>query len=230
MARKNNLYQPPSEWMPPERFPNLKEAELISVDLETRDPNLMKMGPGWARGDGNIVGIAVAHGEKSWYFPFKHGGGYNLDENVVKKWAKDVLEDPNIDKVFHNAPYDVGWLRWWGINVKGKIYDTMIAAPLVDENRFSYTLDSLSREFLDERKNEKVLREVADEWGLDHKADMWKLPSQYVGAYAEQDARLTFKVWQHMQIEMNRQDLWSIFDLETELQKLLIDMRWKGLR
>ena len=42
------------------------------------------------------------------------------DENVVKKWAKDVLEDPNIDKVFHNAPYDVGWLRWWGINVKGK--------------------------------------------------------------------------------------------------------------
>ena len=230
MARKNNLYQPPSEWMPPERFPNLKEAELISVDLETRDPNLMKMGPGWARGDGNIVGIAVAHGEKSWYFPFKHGGGYNLDENVVKKWAKDVLEDPNIDKVFHNAPYDVGWLRWWGINVKGKIYDTMIAAPLVDENRFSYTLDSLSREFLDERKNEKVLREVADEWGLDHKADMWKLPSQYVGAYAEQDARLTFKLRQHMQIEMNRQDLWSIFDLETELQKLLIDMRWKGVR
>ena len=229
--RKNNfLYKPPSEWMPPERFPNLKEAELISVDLETRDPNLMKMGPGWARGDGNIVGISMAHGEKSWYFPFGHGGGYNLSESVVKKWAKDVLENPNINKVFHNAPYDVGWLRWWGINVKGTIYDTMIAAPLVDENRYSYTLDSLSRDFMDERKDERLLREVAEEWGLDHKADMWKLPSQYVGAYAEQDARLTFKLWQHMQIELNRQDLWSIFDLETELQKLLIDMRWKGVR
>ena len=231
MKRKNNfLYKPPSEWMPPERFPNLKEAELISVDLETRDPNLMKMGPGWARGDGNIVGISMAHGEKSWYFPFGHGGGYNLSESVVKKWAKDVLENPNINKVFHNAPYDVGWLRWWGINVKGTIYDTMIAAPLVDENRYSYTLDSLSRDFMHERKDERLLREVAEEWGLDHKADMWKLPSQYVGAYAEQDARLTFKLWQHMQIELNRQDLWSIFDLETELQKLLIDMRWKGVR
>mgnify|MGYP006406469075 CR=1 FL=1 len=231
MKRKNNfLYKPPSEWMPPERFPNLKEAELIAVDLETRDPNLMKMGPGWARGDGNIVGISMAHGEKSWYFPFGHGGGYNLSENVVKKWAKEILENPNIDKVFHNAPYDVGWLRWWGINVKGTIYDTMIAAPLVDENRYSYTLDSLSRDFMDERKDERLLREVAEEWGLDHKADMWRLPSQYVGAYAEQDARLTFKLWQHMQIEMNRQDLWSIFDLETELQKLLIDMRWKGVR
>ena len=147
MKRKNNfLYQPPSEWMPPEKFPNLKDAKIISVDLETRDPNLIKMGPGWARGDGNIVGIAVSNGDRAWYFPFGHGGGYNLSESVVKKWAKDVLENPNIKKIFHNAPYDVGWLRQWGIKVKGTIYDTMIAAPLVDENRFSYTLDSLSRD------------------------------------------------------------------------------------
>ena len=231
MKRKNNfLYQPPSEWMPPEKFPNLKEAKILSVDLETRDPNLIKMGPGWARGDGNIVGIAMSNGDRSWYFPFGHGGGYNLDENLVKKWAKDVLENPNIDKVFHNAPYDVGWLRQWGINVKGKIFDTMIAAPLVDENRFSYTLDSLSREFLDERKDEKLLREVAEEWGLDPKADMWRLPAQYVGDYAEQDAKLTFKLWEYLQVEMNRQDIWSIFEMETKLQPTLIDMRWKGVR
>ena len=231
MKRKNNfLYQPPSEWMPPEKFPNLKDAKLISVDLETRDPNLIKMGPGWARNDGNIVGIAISNGDRSWYFPFGHGGGYNLSESVVKKWAKDVLENPNINKVFHNAPYDVGWLRWWGINVKGRIFDTMIAAPLVNENRFSYTLDSLSRDFLDERKNERLLREVSEEWGLDPKADMWKLPAQYVGEYAEQDARLTFKLWEYLQVEMNRQDIWSIFNLETELQPTLIDMRWKGVR
>ena len=179
MKRKNNfLYQPPSEWMPPEKFPNLKDAKIISVDLETRDPNLIKMGPGWARGDGNIVGIAVSNGDRAWYFPFGHGGGYNLSESVVKKWAKDVLENPNIKKIFHNAPYDVGWLRQWGIKVKGTIYDTMIAAPLVDENRFSYTLDSLSRDLMGERKDERLLREVAEEWGLDPKADMWKLHAQ----------------------------------------------------
>jgi len=231
MKRKNNfLYQPPSEWMPPEKFPNLKDAKIISVDLETQDPNLIKMGPGWARDDGRIVGIAISNGDRAWYFPFGHGGGYNLDESLVKKWMKDILENSNINKVFHNAPYDVGWLRWWGINVKGTIYDTMIAAPLVDENRFSYTLDSLSRDFLDERKNERLLREVSEEWGLDPKADMWKLPAQYVGEYAEQDARLTFKLWEYLQVEMNRQDIWSIFNLETELQPTLIDMRWKGVR
>ena len=42
------------------------------------------------------------------------------------------------DKIFHNAGYDVGWLRWWGVEVKGKIIDTLIAAPLIDENRFRY--------------------------------------------------------------------------------------------
>jgi DNA polymerase I-like protein with 3'-5' exonuclease and polymerase domains len=231
MKRKNNLlYQPPSEWLPPEKFPNLKDAKLISVDLETQDPNLIKMGPGWARNDGRIVGIAVSNGDRSWYFPFGHGGGYNLSESIVKKWAKEILENPNITKIFHNAPYDVGWLRWWGINVKGTIYDTMIAAPLVDENRFSYTLDSLSRDFLGERKNEKLLREVAEEWGLDPKADMWKLPAQYVGEYAEQDAHLTFKLWEYLEVEMNQQDIWSIFELETKLQPTLIDMRWKGVR
>ena len=219
MKRKNNfLYQPPSEWMPPEKFPNLKDAKIISVDLETRDPNLIKMGPGWARGDGNIVGIAVSNGDRAWYFPFGHGGGYNLSESVVKKWAKDVLENPNIKKIFHNAPYDVGWLRQWGIKVKGTIYDTMIAAPLVDENRFSYTLDSLSRDLMGERKDERLLREVAEEWGLDPKADMWKLPAQYVGEYAEQDARLTFKLWEYLEVEMNKQDIWSIFEMETKLQ------------
>ena len=231
MKRKNNfLYQPPSEWMSPEKFPNLKDAKLISVDLETRDPNLIKMGPGWARNDGNIVGIAISNGDQSWYFPFRHGGGYNLDEKLVKKWMKEILENSNINKVFHNAPYDVGWLRWWGINVKGTVYDTMIAAPLVDENRFSFTLNSLSKDFLDEKKDEKLLREVSEEWGLDPKADMWKLPAQYVGSYAEQDAKLTFKLWEYLQIEMNRQDIWSIFNLETKLQPTLIDMRWKGVR
>ena len=231
MKRKNNfLYQPPSEWMPPEKFPDLKDAKIISVDLETRDPNLIKMGPGWARGDGNIVGIAVSNGDRAWYFPFGHGGGYNLSESVVKKWAKDVLENPNIKKIFHNAPYDVGWLRQWGIKVKGTIYDTMIAAPLVDENRFSYTLDSLSRDLMGERKDERLLREVAEEWGLDPKADMWKLPAQYVGEYAEQDARLTFKLWEYLEVEMNKQDIWSIFEMETKLQPTLIDMRWKGVR
>ncbi len=52
----------------------------------------------------------------------------------------------------------------------------------------------------------------------------------YVGPYAEQDALLTLKLWEWQKIEMTRQDLWSIFDLESGITPLLIDMRWKGVR
>ena len=47
-------------------------------------------------------------------------------------------------KVFHNAAYDIGWLRAHGIIVYGKVADTMIAAALIDENRRNYSLNSLS--------------------------------------------------------------------------------------
>jgi len=56
------VFQPPTEWIPPDTFPTqrLKEAKEIAIDLETRDPNLKSLGPGYIRGDGEIVGISVA--------------------------------------------------------------------------------------------------------------------------------------------------------------------------
>lgn len=58
-------------------------------------------------------------------------------------------------KIFHNAQYDIGWLWALGIEVKGRIHDTMVAAALIDENRYSYTLNSIVHEYLGEFKNEQ---------------------------------------------------------------------------
>jgi hypothetical protein len=71
----------------------------------------------------------------------------------------------------------------------------MIAASLIDENRFSYTLNSLSWIYLNKGKNESLLNKAAKERGLDPKADMWKMPASEVGAYAEEDAALTLELW-----------------------------------
>ena len=59
---------------------------------------------------------------------------------------KDQLATPHIPKIMHNATYDAGWLRWAGVEVQGTIIDTMIAAPLLDENRFSYSLNNLAKD------------------------------------------------------------------------------------
>ncbi len=200
------MIQTDSNWSPPSLLPDLTNEKEIAIDLETRDPNLIKQGPGWATGDGEVVGIAVASKDWSGYLPIRHEGGGNLDKTFILSWLERQL-NTNSDKVFHNSSYDVGWLKREGILVSGKIQDTMIAAPLLNENRNRYSLDSLGAEYCGERKDETLLKEAAQEWGINPKAEMWKLPSKYVGAYAEQDAVLTLKLWNEMKPLLEKQNL-----------------------
>ena len=228
---QQDLFQPiEADWNIPTEYPDLTKHKQIAVDLETCDPNLMTLGPGWSRKDGFIVGIAVAAGDYQGYFPMRHENGHNLDPKMTMKWFKKQMATPDIDKIMHNATYDAGWLRAEGVEVQGRIIDTMIAAPLVDENRFSFSLNNLGRDYLGERKNESLLRAAAKEWGIDPKGEMWRLPPKYVGSYAEQDAGLTLRLYERLNIEIVKQELSHIFDLETSLIPLMIDMREKGVR
>lgn len=218
------------EWIPPATFPDLTNCERIAIDLETRDPNLTTIGPGWTRDDGYIIGVAIAAGDFSGYYAIRHEGGGNWPEKKVFTWLKRQLETPHIEKVFHNAMYDLGWLRWAGVEVQGKIIDTMIAAPVLNENRRYYNLNSVAGEYLGEWKDEKTLQMAAKWYHCDPKKDMWKLPAQLVGKYAEQDAAITLKLWERLQKEINSDEVSAIFELETSLLPVLLDMKTRGVR
>jgi DNA polymerase I-like protein with 3'-5' exonuclease and polymerase domains len=221
---------PEPDWSCPSEYPDLSHYKTIAVDLETRDPNLTTRGPGWPRKDGYVVGIAIAAGDNSWYFPIRHERGQNMDPKFTIKWMKKQMATPHVTKLFHNATYDVGWLLAEGIEVQGPIIDTMIAAPLIDENRFSYSLNLLGRDYVGETKSEKALRAAAEAFGLDPKGEMWRLPAKYVGEYAEQDAALTLRLWDRLRSIINEQDLHHIFNLETSLIPLMVKMRSNGVR
>jgi len=223
------IFKPQTEWLPPESFPDLSSYSEIAIDLETKDPELKTMGSGSVTGKSNIVGIAVAVQDWKGYYPIAHEGGGNMDIRMVLKWFQDVLNTDAI-KIFHNAMYDVCFIRAAGLKINGVIVDTMIAGSLVDENRFRYDLGSLGRDYLGIGKNEAVLKETADLWGVDAKSEMYKLPAMYVGEYAEQDADLTLKLWQEMKKQMYHEDVEDIFKLETELFPCLVDMRFLGVR
>ena len=223
------IFKAQTEWVKPTEFPDLRQADTIAIDLETHDPDLKALGSGSIVGRGKVVGIAVAVDGYSGYLPFAHEGGGNLEKSKVIQWFTDLCQSP-ADKVFHNAMYDVCWIRTMGIKINGNIYDTMIAASLVNENRFRFDLGSLGWDYVGKGKNETELINAAKEWGVDPKADMWKLPSMYVGNYAERDAELTLALWKVMQKELSDQDLGAIFDLETELFPCLVDMRFLGVR
>jgi len=218
-----------TEWVKPEEFPDLRQADTIAIDLETHDPDLKTLGSGAIVGRGKVVGISVAVEGYAGYFPFDHEGGGNLEKSKVIQWFTDICQS-SADKVFHNAMYDVCWIRSMGIKINGNIYDTMIAASLVNENRFRFDLNSLGWDYVGRGKNETELNNIAKEWGIDPKADMWKLPSMYVGKYAERDAELTLALWKVMQKELSVQDLGAIFELETDLFPCLIDMKFLGVK
>ena len=229
MSTQPSLFTPEVDWSPPSSFPELSNYSEVAIDLETNDPLLLSHGPSWAFADtGHVTGIAIATKDFSMYFPIQHKGGGNLDRRMVLNWFTKQMSYSN-DKVFHNSLYDLGWIKRIGIKVEGTIHDTMFAAPLIDENQYGYSLNKLGERYLNEIKDETLLKEAAQAYGLDPKKDMWKLPAKYVGQYAEQDAALTLKLWQIFKELLKSENVEKIYDLETGLIPILLDMRYKGV-
>jgi DNA polymerase I-like protein with 3'-5' exonuclease and polymerase domains len=219
-----------SIWSCPNEYKDLSGYPEIAIDLETRDDGINEgLGAGWAMNKGYVIGFAVAVDGWQAYYPFKHLGGGNMIEPQVIKYMKDVCALPNT-KIFHNAQYDIGWLGAMGIKVNGPIVDTMIAAALIDESRYSFALNNLAKEYIGEMKAETDLIEAAKDHGVDPKGEMWKLPAEHVGFYAEQDARITYRLWQVFKHELHKQNLITTWEMESDLLPILIQMRQRGVR
>lgn len=229
---QGQLFEVRSDWTPPSYFPNLDGN--FSIDLETRDPLLKTRGAGWAFNisseiRGEIVGIGIGCEGGQWYFPFGHLEGGNLDRDHVFAWLKDQLEKRG-DKVFHNALYDVGWLTAEGLTIReDEIHDTQYLCALFDENRRSYSLDSCMSDWIGETKDETLLRQVSRQYGIDPKSDMWKLHSKYVGAYGEQDAGGTWRLYERLANHSDYHRIHKVYGVERSLISPLIKMRRIGV-
>jgi DNA polymerase I-like protein with 3'-5' exonuclease and polymerase domains len=224
------MFLPKSNWKPPTEFPTLDNAKMIAFDVETYDPNLLTQGPGGVRRDGKLVGISVRSDcGFCGYFPFGHEGGDNLEKEKVLRWAKDIL-GRDIEYVGANISYDMEWLRAYDIDVKGTLRDIQIAEPLInEESEGGYSLSTLAKRYLGEDKNEDLLIQAAQAHGVDPKGGLWKLPARYVGPYAEADADLPYNIWLRQIQKLRNQDLWEIFELESALTRVILDMRFRGV-
>jgi len=220
---------------------DLSGVDTVAVDLETYDPNLKTKGSGAITGDGYVCGIAVATHKQTLYFPINHAMTDNLDKE--KTWSslnELIFQNEKITKVFHNAMYDVCWIRaTTGLMLKGPVYDTMIAASVIDENRMKYSLDALSKDYLKDTKYKWDLRDRAlSQYGInDPMSNMHKLPYVLVKDYAEQDVSLTFRLWNlfnknldEIIYEPKGKSPRKIFNLETRLFPCLVDMKFKGVK
>tara|TARA_Y100000385_G_scaffold282640_1_gene337420 strand:+ start:4249 stop:6246 length:1998 start_codon:yes stop_codon:yes gene_type:complete len=221
---------------------DIKDGDTVAVDLETYDPELKTHGSGAIKNKGKVCGIAVAYRDKKFYFPIGHLNRNLGPRNTWKALNKKIFQNEKVIKVFHNAMYDVCWIRSaTGLMPIGPIYDTMIAASVIDENRMRYTLDSLAKDYLGDSKYKHDLAEKSkEEHGIsDPMSNMHKLPYDLVVDYAEQDVFLTLKLWNKfkglIKSEVKTKSkkiktLENIFDIETRLFPCLVEMRFKGVR
>ena len=228
---------PEANWFPPAELPTLPRTGELAVDVETKDPDLVALGPGVRRPGNYVVGLAIGTDDgRRWYFPVRHEGGGNLDEALVWRWAREELNAFRGTIVGAKLAYDLDWLAENGVTFPLVRYfdDVQIAEPLIDEWRYEFNLNALARDYLGERKTQGVLEQAAASRGWktekEIKGNLWRLPSAFVGAYAEGDVDLPLKIIKLQRKKIEEEELGTIWDVERRLVKPLIEMTRRGVR
>lgn len=236
---------PESTWAPPEIFPEIHDAKWWSLDVESRDPYLTSKGPGFIRGDAYICGVAIEVPGFRGYYPVRHAQGSNLAPNVVFDWLRDQTKHFRGEVYGGNLLYDEEALWHEDVRFHDDVRrrDIQIAEPLIDEETAEgYSVEVLSRKYLGVGKEEGLLREAAQTYtkgykdkrarrpiNFDPKKDLWLMPPEYVGAYAEGDVDRPRRVYEKQALIVEKEGLWDIFNLETSLIPILLRMRIHGV-
>lgn len=242
------LFNVKSSWRPPDLsiLPSWKGAKRIGIDIETYDPNLKATGPS-VRTGGYICGVSFAlEGDvypdsyhdmdkrglpRAFYLPIRHFGGDNVPIAGALFYLRSQAKQFTGEIVGANFQYDLDYLAEEQVcfpQVKA-IRDIQIADPLLYELHNSYTLEAIAQRWGYEGKSEKMLEIAAREFGINPKADMWKLPARYVGAYAEDDARLAVEIIAKQEAQLKQEGLWNLYEIESRLQPVLLKSRRQGI-
>ena len=225
-----NAYQIPKE------LPDLSREKLICIDVETKDPGIEAgLGVGTRRG-GFVAGVAVGVPGKQWYFPIRHATGLNMDPDNVLRWCRDQFKYARQDKLFTNAMYDLDYLAHEDVAVKGSYLDIQVAEPLLNENRYSYALGELAKDYLGQTKDETGLYQwCAEVFGgkptrKQQAGNIWKAHPAIVSPYAMSDVSLPIDIFAKQKQRLKDEGLETIFAIETGIIPMLLAMRRRGVR
>lgn len=199
----------PSDWRP-DTPPCLDGIDTVYLDAETN-------GLRWFAGD-RPVGWAITAGEHSAYLPFGHRGGGNLDEAVVKEWARRELRGKHIVNL--KTSFDLHMSRAWGVDLaeQGNTFeDVSHSAALLDDHRKTFSLDALSHECLGEGKLDSGPKgEIAD------------MPAWDIAPYAIRDTVLVKRLKAAYAPRLAAEDLLRVQALENSVLPVVVEMEHNG--
>jgi DNA polymerase I len=194
----------------------LASASMFCFDTETTGLNTM---------DNEVVGIAfcLKPGE-AWYLPFPENQG---EARELAALVKGPFEDPSIEKTGQNLKFDIGVLKNLGVEVRGKLFDTMLAHYLLQPD-MRHNMDLLAESYLGYRT--VPIEGLIGKKGKTQKG-MRSIPVEQVTVYACEDADVTLQLREVFEPMLKDHELLSLFDkVETPLVPVLAEMERQGIK
>lgn len=205
-------------------YPRLDAVKTIALDIETHDPNLKELGPGYHRKragmeDSEILTIAIATEDAEWVF---------LWSENTKKWLQNY---PDLNIIGANVIYDLGWLTSEGVKFNGHYHDILNYESIFDGGRNWYSLDKLAQKYLNQHKENDEIKMYCEkrEWKGDPRQHLRQIirdgRDDLVLKYNKADARQTFEIF-----EKQKKQLDNICELEKDVLKTVLRFRMQGVR
>lgn len=195
---------------------SLAEASHICLDTETThiDANIAE-----------LVGLSFSTKPKeAYYIPFPEDREGTL---AILHHFKSILENPAIVKIGQNIKYDAIILKWYGIGLKGRWFDTMIAHYLLEPD-LRHNMNYLSETYL--HYQPVSIESLIGAKGK-NQGNMRDVPLEKIKEYAAEDADITFQLFEYFKPQLPKENLQKIFDdIEAPLTKVLVDMEYEGIR
>lgn len=196
----------------------LKDSDGFAFDTETT---------GLDTHTADLVGMSFSCGKGgAWYAPVGHLHGTQLPLHTVREALKPVFEDATIPKAGHNLKFDLPVLEKVGIQVQGQLFDTLVAAYLIEGGEARKSLDHLAAQHFGWR-----MTPIEDLIGKGKNAvTMDLLDIRRVSEYASEDAEAAWLLWEHYQPLLKAEQMESLFrDVEMPLVQVLANMERIGV-
>lgn len=206
-------------------------AELLAIDIETKDVDLKTLGVGSRRKGNEIVGVAIGAKTPDGQIHSEYVTDFGTQHLMLQQ-----IQDSGTPITGANLLYDLDWIaerRGYKFPAN-QLYDIQVAEPLINENQKSYSLNAIAKKYLGESKtDEELYQYCANAFGgkpdKSQAKNIWRCPTEIVAPYAKGDVELPLRIWGHQEKEMERQGLGDVFDLESRLQPLLLEMKLQGV-
>ena len=194
----------------------LQASEYLSFDTETT---------GIDANQAELVGLVFSvKAHEAYYVPISED--QELARSEVKLF-KDLLENENTKKIGQNIKYDILMMKWYGVHLKGQLFDTMIAHYLCEPD-LRHKLDYLSEAYLDYKM--VPIEELIGKRGK-NQLSMRDVSLDKVARYAGEDADITLQVKEELWPKLKELEIESVYnDIEAPLIQVLAQIEYEGVR